>query len=75
MLGIAAPQLPTYLRVGVAPEARQVLGDLDRTAARGEQMHYDGHPALGDPRGLRLAEELLAAGGREILSLVGIELS
>src|ERR1700724_701171 len=70
---VVALQLLAHLRIGVQPEAAQVVRDLLRAKVRGQQVEQDRHPAGSEARRLRLAEQLLDAGGqhRRLALLVG----
>jgi hypothetical protein len=61
VLGVAGTQLLAHLRIGVLPEAGQVVGDLLRAVVGGQEVQEDGDPAASDLRRVAQAEHFLDA--------------
>src|SRR6187551_1078572 len=59
MFRIASAELFAHLRIGVGPEAGQILRDLDWPLGRRQEMQDHGHRAVRDARGVLAAEHLL----------------
>src|ERR1700733_14831052 len=63
MLGIAAHQFSSNLRVEALPESSQVRGRLHRAMIRSQQMDDERRFGRPDPRGVLHSEEILKTGG------------
>src|SRR6185503_8757712 len=65
VLRIPTLQLLADLRIGVRPEAREVVGHLLRTAVRREEVQQHLDAAARDARRVAPAEDLLDADGED----------
>src|SRR5262245_49924868 len=61
MFWIPALELRFELRIGLAPENRQVLGNLYRTVAWRKHLNADGNAAAGNPESVFDAVQVLNA--------------
>ncbi|MNS59854.1 hypothetical protein D3C72_928270 [compost metagenome] len=61
MAGVTPLHLFLHLLIGSRPEGGEIGGDLQRPLGRGEQLHHQGHPAIGHAGGGALPEHLLNA--------------
>ncbi len=65
VLGVAAAEFFPYFEIRVLPETVQILRQLDRLEAGGEQFHQDGAPAVVHAWRVREAEALLQADAQD----------
>src|SRR5690606_18644147 len=62
--GVTGAEVLANRLVGRSPEARQVVGDLNRSVIRAEQLEQDRHATTGQPWGFRPSEKLLESDGQ-----------